>query len=533
MRIREIDRCYSRWFSNQPYSKMTTTSDEQGAAADYVTLGPTGEDEFVDDDGNAASPDMAIPRSSEASPQPTPRRPATTLSAQGNFLLASTLFSVNHGCVTACLNLATARLGDVGAKQSSVLYLSYSASALLGSTWIIKKVRPVNGLILGMGLYSVYVGCFILAVLQMDHPVIAEVTALLGAAVGGLAGAILWTAQGSFFARSAEVHSQGSEITTLPDATSDLSAYFAAIYLFGEVALNLLSSVLVEAFGLAWLTVFTVYFVIAVVSVLGMLLVYEHPPADSDVASFSNTYSPNKATAAWRVLTKDPKMICMVPFNLVFGLAASFRASFVSSEVVRIALDDNKSMYVGELSAVTAVVAAVMSLIFGRISHVIGKGTILVIGSASFFLVAFPFVLFPDLTRWGWASVLCVYTLQGIGRSTFEGTLKAEFADFFSYEKEGAFANIVLQSGLSNALGFFLSINLPCSSPGTYCIEYADGTLHNVLSYELLIMVSAVLAALGYWRAAVLYRRENRQAVTGTSEEAVAFVAEADAPDLT
>jgi len=516
---------------------MATTSDEQGAAADYVSLGPTGdgEDVFVDDDGDASSPDVPIPpRSCEASPQYSTSRPATTLSAQGNFLLASTLFSINHGCVTACLNLATARLGDVGAKQSSVLYLSYSASALLGSTWIIKKVRPVNGLILGMGLYSVYVGCFILAVLQMDHPIIAEVIALLGAAVGGLAGAILWTAQGSFFARSAEVHSQDSEITTLPDATSDLSAYFAAIYLFGEVALNLLSSVLVEAFGLAWLTVFTVYFVIAVVSVSGMLLVYEHPAdSDSDVGSFSNTNSPDKATAAWRVLTKDPKMICMVPFNLVFGLAASFRSSFVSSEVVRIALDDNKSMYVGALSAVTAVVAAVMSLIFGRISHVIGKGTILVIGSASFFLVAFPFVVFPDLTRWGWASVLCVYTLQGIGRSTFEGTLKAEFADFFSYEKEGAFANIVLQSGLSNALGFFLSINLPCSSPGTYCIEYADGTLHNVLSYELLIMVSAVLAVFGYWRAAVLYRRENGQSLRGTPEEAVAFVAEADAPDVT
>ena len=39
-------------------------------------------------------------------------------------------------------------------------------------------------------------------------------------------------------------------------------------------------------------------------------------------------------------------------------------------------------------------------------------------------------------------------------RATFEGTLKATFADYFSYEKEGAFANIILQNGLSGAIGY-------------------------------------------------------------------------------
>ena len=39
-------------------------------------------------------------------------------------------------------------------------------------------------------------------------------------------------------------------------------------------------------------------------------------------------------------------------------------------------------------------------------------------------------------------------------RATFEGTLKATFADYFSYEKEGAFANIILQNGLSGAVGY-------------------------------------------------------------------------------
>lgn len=38
-----------------------------------------------------------------------------------NFVLMAILFSANHGCVVACLSLATARLGSVGAWQSGIL----------------------------------------------------------------------------------------------------------------------------------------------------------------------------------------------------------------------------------------------------------------------------------------------------------------------------------------------------------------------------------------------------------------------------
>ena len=236
------------------------TPAESDAAYAPAPVGIEEEEQFFDDDNNDPQPNS----SSLASEQ---RR-----SALDNFLLASTLFSVNHGCVTACLNLATARLGDVGAKQSSVLYISYAASALLGSTWIVKRLGGRNGLALGLGIYCVYVGAFVAATLLMDHPNFAEVVAISGAAIGGIGGGILWTAQGSFFARSAEIHAETST-TPLTDATADLGAYFAAIYLLGEVALNMLSSLLVEEFDLSWLKVFTIYFAITVASACGMVLV--------------------------------------------------------------------------------------------------------------------------------------------------------------------------------------------------------------------------------------------------------------------
>jgi MFS family permease len=94
------------------------------------------------------------------------------------------------------------------------------------------------------------------------------------------------------------------------------------------------------------------------------------------------------------------------------------------------------------------------SLIFGKVPSE-GRGAILIGGAMSFLGVALPFAAVLDAREWGWKLLLLVYALQGIGRATFEGTLKATFADFFPHEKEGAFANIIVQTGPSSSIGYF------------------------------------------------------------------------------
>jgi hypothetical protein len=52
--------------------------------------------------------------------------PPTTDTPNGilyHFIFMSILFSSNHGCVVACLSLATARLGSLGAYQNGMLYV--------------------------------------------------------------------------------------------------------------------------------------------------------------------------------------------------------------------------------------------------------------------------------------------------------------------------------------------------------------------------------------------------------------------------
>ena len=415
----------------------------------------------------------------------------------------SLLFSSNHGCVVACLGLATSQLGfSLGAAQSGILYLSYTLSGLLGSTYVVKRLGSRDAIMAGMGTYILYVGCFWLATVL--HTESARVAAVyLGGLVGGIGAGFLWTAQGSYFTSAAHDYAQTSGRSS-SDSTSKLASIFAFIYLSLEVVLRALSTVLVQA-GLDWATVFQYYAAITVLSTIFMLVVRKQESvqaADGDVASTA-LY---KITAAWQLLKTDPRMRCMIGLNATFGLSSSFLNSYVNGMVIRIVLNDDKSKYIGILTAGMAAWAALMSLVLGRAAQVLGKGPILILGTICFSLVALPFVVYPQIERWTWPLLVFVYLMQGTGRSTFEGTLKATFADYFSYEKEGAFANIILQNGLSTSLGYIMTFTLLCAHESDYCVQYKDGSMHDVLSFELAIVAVAVAAIAGYWKASSIHQ---------------------------
>jgi MFS family permease len=429
-----------------------------------------------------------------------------------NFILMSILFSANHGCVVACLSLATARLGSVGAWQSGMLYLTYTGSAIFGATYFVKKLGARNALVTGMSFYCVYVACFWLAV---TWQAVEGPAALIGAAIGGVGAGFLWTAQGVYFSRAAEEHAiqLGQPVT---DSTAYLAGIFAFIYLAAEVGLRAMSSVLLQLGGFQWSTIFGIYSLVTVVSTAGMRFVHNY--ADVPSTGGQEVSAWYKLTAAWQLLRNDTKMKYMIGMNAVFGFTAAFLNSYVNGEVVRVVLNDDSSKYIGLLTAWLSAVAAVMSLVFGRVTQTIGKGPILIFGALCFFAVVLPFLVVPNVERWGWFPLVVVYALHGTGRATFEGTLKATFADYFPYEKEGAFANIILQNGLSSAIGYILTFSLLCSEPSSYCVEYKDGKFHDVLTFELLVVASAAFAVLGFWRASSIHEVEARDDPTDATD---------------
>jgi hypothetical protein len=52
---------------------------------------------------------------------------------------------------------------------------------------------------------------------------------------------------------------------------------------------------------------------------------------------------------------------------------------------------------------------------------------------------------------------------------------------------------------------------LLCETPSRYCIEYNDGTLHDVWTFELIAIVSAFMAIVGYLRASFLQKQEQQE----------------------
>ncbi|GKZ01492.1 hypothetical protein MPSEU_001099800 [Mayamaea pseudoterrestris] len=436
----------------------------------------------------------------------SPDAPASLLAAQAtlqNFTLMSILFSCNHGCVVACLGLATSRLGfSLGAAQSGILYLCYTLSGLFGSTYVVKRLGSRNALMAGMAMYILYVGCFWFATVMQDE-IQKDFAVYLGGVVGGTGAGFLWTAQGSYFTSAAQEYAKCSNQST-SDATSKLAGIFAFLYLALEVLLRAMSTMLLQA-GLEWSSVFQIYALLTAASTILMLAVQQQESTDTESSLNATVF--NKATAAWQLLKNDPRMKYMVGLNAVFGLSASFLNSYVNGQVVRIVLQDESAKYVGILTAGMASWAAMMSLVFGKASQALGKGPILVAGSISFAFVALPFLVYPKVENWSWVLLVFVYMMQGTGRATFEGTLKATFADFFSFEKEGAFANIILQTGLSTSIGYVMTFSLTCAQESNYCVPYQDGSLHNVLSFELAIVVAAVAAIAGYWKASLIHER--------------------------
>lgn len=387
-----------------------------------------------------------------------------------NFVLMAILFSTNHGCVVACLSLATARLGTIGTWQSGVLYLSYTGSALCGATYCCTRLGPRNALAMGMALYCAYVGTFWWATSQ---PNAAYWVAPLGAFIGGIGAGLLWTAQGTFFARAAEEHARSrSQHST--KSTASLAGIFAFVYLILELTLRSMSTILLELFPITWLTIFRIYFLLAVASTALMGLV--RPPLEDEINEPEETRADALATSDWAKATSaayllwySPKMQSMIGLNAIFGFAAAFLNSFVNGYVVEQALHDDhkrdnfdRTRYVGILTAWVSAVAAVMSLMFGTQSGR-RRGVILLGGATSFLLVALPFLVLPrSVAEWSIPSLLVLYTLYGIGRASFESTLKATFADFFPAHREAAFANIILQNGLASAVGFLLLSGIPC-----------------------------------------------------------------------
>lgn len=381
---------------------------------------------------------------------------------QFSFLLMAIAFSINHGCVTAVLALSSAELGkELSGDSSGTLYITYTLSALLAATGLVRRLGAKWSLVSGLGLYCTYVAAFLIAV---RVPAIKWPAAIIGSAIGGTAAGWLWTAQGVYFGRIAERYAIATGETSQA-STAWLASLFASIYVGCEVILKLASSFLYE-FG-SDVFVYTVFTVLAVGAAGLMWFVPVEPPPLAAQAGAPKGGTLARIAEAGKLLVTDARMAYISTFEVTFGLTTSFINFYVNGVIVKAAVGKKN---IGYMAAIIPATATVLSIPYASFTNRFGKAPAMVFGCLSYLILSISVAALSDeyleSLKWG---LVFIMLLGGNGRAVFEGTNKATIADFFPDEKPAAFANVIITSGGSAAIAFYcfpsmskLAISLLC-----------------------------------------------------------------------
>uniref|UniRef100_A0A7S2N175 Major facilitator superfamily (MFS) profile domain-containing protein n=1 Tax=Zooxanthella nutricula TaxID=1333877 RepID=A0A7S2N175_9DINO len=368
---------------------------------------------------------------------------------RANFRWFSLQFAVNHGVVTTPLVIATSHLSQhAGFIGNALLNIFTMLSALLFAVPLISMLGVKRTVVLGMSLYCLYVVLFACAALAGKEAVHTQLVLFsIGSCCGGAAAGMLWTAQGSYFARTVTLLSL-KEGTDRAQLSSSLAGVFAALYLSLEVASKLAWAAM-DAFDISSFVTSGLFLVVGIVSTLLMRRVLPL----GGCAGASAGSSPLSQIQAVAALWSDPSLWLLSGLNLTFGFSAAFINGYVNAQFTAKQVGP---WAVPMFAACTSLVAAILAKFFGVVGMRTGKGFLLFVGAVSFFCIPSSFFALNRCGGWkGWLIVL--YFLQGAGRAVYESTSKGIFADFFPDASASAFANCMLQSASSFATCFFLS----------------------------------------------------------------------------
>jgi len=401
---------------------------------------------------------------------------ATAEELRSNFTWFTTFFAINHGLVTAPLVVATSVLAEgVGYQGNALINVFTIVSSFFLGAPAVSTLGLKGGTLLGMVLYCVYACLFALAALVGKTAASTQMVLFcVGSACGGIAAGILWTAQGSYFARTVDLLAR-REATERAKLTASLASTFAVLYLGFEVGAKMSWSVCDRLHVPIALTAL-LFTVLGVLATAAMTRAYALKCPGAPTKVFDRTKA---AAALWR----DPVLFLVSGVNVTFGFSAAFMNGYVNANYTAKELGN---WAVPLLAAMTALLAAVFARFFGMLGACLGKGPLVVVGAACFLCIPLCIFLLGCCDGWGWW-LLTLYILQGAGRAVYESTSKGIFADMFPNESVGAFANCMLQSSLSFAVCFFLGARGPLLA-----------TIISVLS---------ILTPIGYVGAVLLRRR--------------------------
>jgi hypothetical protein len=322
-------------------------------------------------------------------------------------------FSLNHGCVVSCLAYASTELGSsLGGSASGVLYVFYSLTAFFLSKPIVAMVGPKYGLLLGVLGYCVYIAGFLFAILV---PALAWPVFLISAAIGGIAGGLLWPSQGRYFARNAKLY---SEATGIP--VSEVNATFAGIFATSYLGLETVTKVLATLIFLSTSSadgiVFSVYTILAFGAVLVVVSLSELD--DFGTFDFSTEIVIMHVGSAGRLVYEDVRLALMLPFQIAFGFTSSFVPYYIFGTVIAGSANLGGT-YVGLLSAVIVLTGAATAIPAAWAANKFGKPIVMSVGGFCLAFAGFMIFFMTDAQLGVWGAIVPYLIVYGVGRGTW------------------------------------------------------------------------------------------------------------------
>jgi len=475
---------------------------------------------------------LGVTESRDGSPQPgsVVRR----LSTLNNFILMCVAFSCNHGAVTSVLGISVTLLGDNGSYMDGALYVMYALTALLFATAPLDLLGSRLSLIVAAATYSIFVIAFPVSLLiPPGMPGLELAVALVGGIVGGFAAGFIWVAQGQYFANSAKLYAAEVGIEE-SEANQTLASIFAFTLLSVEVLLKLFPVALLPISGhtlviypganhsapttdaggdktlsLSNLIIASTYSVVAVGAVVFMRLIQDvdalqqptvcnGPGDDADALRVpllrQRTCSLHKASAAARLWCSRPTVLLLAPIQITFGVCAALLGQEVSGTVIPEYYPQNSVIIGSLMGTLVSFTAGALQIPAKLLRARLGRVPLMLGGLLAFVALSLLILLLRPEQLGGPGALVPIYLLQGLGRSCFEGTNKALYADLFPNDAAAAFSNIVIFNGGASAAAYFV-FPLLAHEPNRKSIKAVTA------------LVPACIAVAGYLGAEFLHRK--------------------------
>lgn len=255
----------------------------------------------------------------------------------------------------------------MGGYGSGVLYIFYALTAFFISKPIVSMVGPKFGLLLGVSGYCIYVGGFLFAIVV---PFAAWPVFLVACMIGGIAGGLLWPSQGRYFSKNAKMYAQSSG-TSIEVVNATFAGIFATAYLGIEMVTKVLATLIFIFFpSRAPAIIFTVYAILAVSSCVVVNTLEDLQETGTWDISLNTILTDSGAAA--KLISQDPRLALMLPFQICFGFASSFVPYYVFGTIIK-GSSSLGSTYVGLLSAIIVATGASMAIPSSYAANAFGK----------------------------------------------------------------------------------------------------------------------------------------------------------------